>query len=119
MRSRAGSSGGESPGPSVTIWRWTCWSRLSTRCDIDRLVSHSDRGVQYLSIKYTQRLAKAGIGSSVGSVGNAYDNALAETIIGLYKTEVIEKLRPSPNAMAVELETLGWVTSSTTGVFLS
>jgi len=73
------------------------------------LVHHSDRGVQYLSIKYTERLAEAGIEPSVGSVGDAYDNALAETIIGLYKTEVIEPLRPWRNAIAVELETLSWV----------
>jgi putative transposase len=73
------------------------------------LVHHSDRGVQYLSIKYTERLAEAGIEPSVGSVGDAYDNALAETIIGLYKTEVIEQLRPWRNAIAVELETLSWV----------
>jgi transposase InsO family protein len=64
---------------------------------------------QYLSIKYTERLAEAGIEPSVGSVGDAYDNALAETIIGLYKTEVIEQLRPWRNAIAVELETLSWV----------
>ena len=73
------------------------------------LVHHSDRGVQYLSIKYTERLAEAGIEPSVGSVGDAYDNALAETIIGLFKTEVIEHLRPWRNAIAVELETLSWV----------
>lgn len=73
------------------------------------LVHHSDRGVQYLSIKYTERLAEAGIEPSVGRVGDAYDNALAETIIGLYKTEVIEQLRPWRNAIAVELETLSWV----------
>jgi transposase InsO family protein len=73
------------------------------------LVHHSDRGVQYLSIKYTERLAEAGIEPSVGSVGDAYDNALAETIIGLFKTEVIEQLRPWRNAIAVELETLSWV----------
>jgi len=73
------------------------------------LVHHSDRGVQYLSIKYTDRLAEAGIEPSVGSVGDAYDNALAETIIGLFKTEVIEPLRPWRNAVAVELETLSWV----------
>jgi len=82
---------------------------LYARRDIDRLVHHSDRGVQYLSIRYTERLAEAGIESSVGSVGDAYDNALAETIIGLYKTEVVERLAPWRNAIAVELETLSWV----------
>ena len=73
------------------------------------LVHHSDRGVQYLSIRYTERLAEAGIEPSVGSVGDAYDNALAETIIGLYKTEVIEQLGPWQSVTAVELETLSWV----------
>jgi len=72
-------------------------------------VHHSDRGVQYLSIRYTERLAEAGIEPSVGSVGDAYDNALAETIIGLYKTEVIEHLGPWQSVTAVELETLSWV----------
>jgi len=82
---------------------------LYARRGANGLVHHSDRGVQYLSIRYTERLAEAGIEPSVGSVGDAYDNALAETIIGLYKTEVIEQLRPWPNAIAVELETLSWV----------
>ena len=67
---------------------------------------HSDRGVQYLSIHYTERLAEAGIESSVGSVGDAYDNALAETIIGLYKTEVIHQLGPWRNGDHVEYEIL-------------
>jgi transposase InsO family protein len=82
---------------------------LYARSDTERLVHHSDRGVQYLSIRYTARLAEAGIASSVGSVGDAYDNALAETIIGLYKTEVIEQLRPWLSMTHVEIETLGWV----------
>ena len=73
------------------------------------LVHHSDRGGQYVSIRYTERLAKAGIEPSVGSVGDAYDNALAETINGLYKTELIRR-RSSWKAMEeVELETLKWV----------
>jgi len=72
-------------------------------------VHHSDRGMQYLSIRYTERLAEAGIEPSVGSVGDSYDNALAETIIGLYKTEVIERHGPWRNGMTVEIETLGWV----------
>jgi putative transposase len=75
----------------------------------DRLVHHSDRGVQYLAIRYTERLAEAGIEPSVGSVGDAYDNALAETIIGLYKMEVIGQLGPWYSMTYVELETLGWV----------
>jgi len=58
------------------------------------LVHHSDRGVQYLSIRYTDRLREAGIEPSVGSGGDAYDNALAETIVGLYKAEVIRRLGP-------------------------
>jgi len=73
------------------------------------LVHHSDRGSQYLSIRYTERLAEAGIDNSVGSVGDSYDNALAETIIGLYKTEVIRRLKPWRNIDEVELSTLEWV----------
>jgi putative transposase len=73
------------------------------------LVHHSDRGVQYLSIRYTERLAEAGIEPSVGSVGDSYDNALAETIIGLYKTEVIHRRGPWRNVEAVEFATLEWV----------
>jgi len=82
---------------------------LYARPGRDRLVHHSDRGVQYLSIRYTERLAEAGIKPSVGSVGDAYDSALAETIIGLYKTEVIDQLGPWQSVTAVELETLSWV----------
>lgn len=73
------------------------------------LIHHSDRGVQYLSIKYTERLAEAGIEPSVGSVGDSYDNALAETINGLYKTEVIRKRGPWRSFEAVEFATLEWV----------
>ncbi len=73
------------------------------------LVHHSDRGVQYVSIKYTERLAEAGIEPSVGSIGDSYDNALAETIIGLFKTEVIHRRGPWRNAEAAELATLEWV----------
>jgi transposase InsO family protein len=72
------------------------------------LIHHSDRGVQYVSIRYTERLALAGIEPSVGSVGDSYDNALAETINGLYKAEVIHR-RSWPNLEAVELATLAWV----------
>jgi putative transposase len=82
---------------------------LYARPDTDRLVHHSDRGVQYLSIRYTERLAEAGIEPSVGSVGDAYDNALVETIIGLYKMEVIDQLGPWHSMTYVEIETLGWV----------
>jgi putative transposase len=73
------------------------------------LVHHSDRGVQYLSIRYTERLAKAGIEPSVGSVGDSYDNALAETINGLFKTEVIHRRGPWRSVAAVEFATLEWV----------
>lgn len=73
------------------------------------LVHHSDRGSQYISIKYTERLAEAGIEPSVGSVGDSYDNALAETINGLYKAEVIHKRGPWRNFEAVEFATLEWV----------
>jgi putative transposase len=74
-----------------------------------RCIHHSDRGVQYVSIRYTERLAEAGIERSVGSVGDAYDNALAETINGLYKTEVIRRRGPWRNIDEVEYATLEWV----------
>ena len=74
-----------------------------------RLIHHSDRGVQYVSIKYTERLVAAGIEPSVGSVGDSFDNALAETINGLYKTEVIRRRGPWRNLEAVEFATLEWV----------
>jgi transposase InsO family protein len=75
----------------------------------DGLVHHSDRGVQYLSIRYTERLAAAGIASSVGSVGDSYDNALAESVIGLFKTEVIRARGPWRGIESVEFATLEWV----------
>jgi putative transposase len=73
------------------------------------LVHHSDRGSQYVAIKYTERLAEAGIEPSVGSVGDSYDNALAETINGLYKAEVIHRRGPWRSFEAVEFATLEWV----------
>jgi transposase InsO family protein len=73
------------------------------------LIHHSDRGSQYVSIKYTERLAEAGIEPSVGSVGDSYDNALAETINGLYKAEVIHRRGPWRSLEAVEFATLEWV----------
>ena len=73
------------------------------------LVHHSDRGSQYLSIKYTERLAEAGIEPSVGRVGDSYDNALAETINGLFKAEVIHRRGPWRSFEAVEYATLEWV----------
>ena len=81
------------------------WAR---GCD-DGLVHHSDRGVQYVSIRYTERLAEAGIEPSVGSVGDSCDNALAETVIGLYKTEVINRRGPWRSLESVEFATLEWV----------
>ncbi len=82
---------------------------LHARPGLDELVHHSDRGVQYLSIRYTERLAEAGVAASVGSVGDSYDNALAETIFGLYKTEVIRRLGPWRSLEDVEFATLEWV----------
>lgn len=73
------------------------------------LIHHSDRGSQYLSLRYTERLAEAGVEPSVGSVGDSYDNALAETINGLYKAEVIHRRGPWRSFEAVELATLEWV----------
>jgi len=82
---------------------------LYSRRHTGNLIHHSDRGVQYVSIRYTERLAEAGIEPSVGSVGDSYDNALAESVIGLYKTEVIYRLGPWRNCEHVEFETLDWV----------
>jgi putative transposase len=73
------------------------------------VIHHSDRGSQYLSIRYSERLADAGMESSVGSKGDSYDNALAETINGLYKTEVIHKCGPLRTVDEVEYATLEWV----------
>ena len=73
------------------------------------LIHHSDRGSQYLSIRYTERMADEGIDASVGTTGDSYDNALAETIIGLFKTEVIHHRGPWKGRDAVEYATLGWV----------
>ena len=77
--------------------------------EADKQIHHSDRGSQYLSIRYTERLAEAGIDASVGSVGDSCDNALAESIIGLFKTEVIKFLGPWKSVGQVEWETLKWV----------
>ena len=101
---------------------WRVWNSLRTDLVLDALeqalysrtgtkglVHHSDRGSQYLSIRYGERLAEAGIESSVGSVGDSYDNALAETINGLYKTEVIRPRGPWRHIDEVEYATLEWV----------
>jgi putative transposase len=85
----------------MAIWR--------RRGGLDGLVHHSDRGSQYLSIRYTERLAEAGAVTSVGSRGDSYDNALAETIIGLYKTELIRRRGPWRGIDDVEYATLEWV----------
>src|SRR5258708_4728070 len=79
------------------------------RDDIGDLIHHSDRGTQYLAIRYTERLADAGIEPSVGSRGDSYDNALAESVIGLFKTEVIRRKGPWRHLEAVEYATLDWV----------
>ncbi len=76
---------------------------------LPELVHHSDRGVQYLSIRYTERLAEAEAVSSVGSKGDSYDNALAESVIGLYKAELIARAGPWPSIETVELATARWV----------
>jgi putative transposase len=85
----------------MAIWR--------RRGGLDGLVHHSDRGSQYLSIRYTERLAEAGAVTSVGSRGDSYDNALAETIIGLYKAELIRRRGPWKGLDEVEYATLKWV----------
>lgn len=82
---------------------------LHARPVVDGLVHHSDRGVQYLSIRYTERLAEAGVERSVGSRGDSYDNALAESIIGLFKSEVIHRRGPWRNLDQVEYAVLEWV----------
>jgi len=87
------------------------WSRANDGLPVDGVVHHSDRGVQYLSIRYSERLAEQGAVASVGSKGDSYDNALAETINGLYKSELIynETQGPWRTVEDVELATLGWV----------
>jgi putative transposase len=82
---------------------------IHARPQREGLIHHSDRRSQYLSIRYTERLAQIGIEPSVGSVGDSYDNALAETVIGLYKTELIRRRGPWRHIDAVELATLEWV----------
>jgi putative transposase len=82
---------------------------LHARADLEDLIHHSDRGSQYVSIRYTERLAEAGIEPSVGSVGDSYDNALAETIFGLFKAEVIRHNGPWRSIEEVEFATLEWV----------
>ena len=83
------------------------WRRGGTL--LEGLVHHSDRGVQYTSIRYTERLVEAGIAPSIGAAGDAYDNALAESTIGLYKTELISRQGPWKTPEQVEFATLEWV----------
>jgi putative transposase len=86
------------------------WTReYEGRDQFDDLVAHNDRGVQYLSVAYSERLGKAGIQPSVGAVGSSYDNALAESINGLYKTELIRRFGPWRSVDAVEIATAEWV----------
>jgi transposase InsO family protein len=84
---------------------------IYARCGagVGHLVHHSDRGTQYVSMRYTERLADADIAPSVGSRGDSYDNALAESVIGLFKTEVIQRTGPWRHLEAVEFATLDWV----------
>ena len=85
------------------------WSRERAGQALDQLVHHSDRGVQYLAIRYTERLAETGAVTSVGSRGDSYDNAMAESIIGLYKTELVRNKGPWRGLDDLELATLEWV----------
>lgn len=82
------------------------WARRPTPYT---LIHHSDRGSQYVSIRYSERLIQEGIKPSVGSVGDSYDNALAESLIGLYKAELVHRRGPWKNGSALELATLHWV----------
>ena len=96
----------------ATRLKWLPRSRSRTRRSRSpkcALIHHSDRGSQYVSIRYTERLAEAGIEPSVGSRGDSYDNALAETINGLYKAELIHRRAPWKTRDAVELATLNRV----------
>jgi putative transposase len=85
------------------------WTRTRTGATLESVVAHSDRGSQYTSLRYGERLTEAGISPSVGSVGDSYDNALAETINGLYKTELIKPRGPWKTVDDVEIATAEWV----------
>ena len=85
------------------------WTRQRAGHDLDGLVHHTDRGVQYLAIRYTERLAANEIVNSVGSRGDSYDNALAESMNGLYKTELVRNKGPWRGLDDLELATLEWV----------
>jgi putative transposase len=94
-------------GLALNALEMAIWSRRGE--PLEGLVHHSDRGSQYLAIRYTARLEEAGIASSVGSKGDSYDNALAETINGLYKAELIRRRGPWRTASEVEAATAEWV----------
>jgi len=85
------------------------WTRGRDGADISSVVAHTHRGSRYTSIRYTERLAHAGIAASVGTTGDSYDNALAETINGLYKTELIKRHGPWRTVDHVEYATAEWV----------
>ena len=85
------------------------WERNRHGTDLDGLIHHSDRGVQYLAIRYTERLAENGVVASVGSRGDSFDNAMAESIIGLFKTELVRNKGPWKSLDDLELATLEWV----------
>src|SRR3954453_1179433 len=85
------------------------WTRNRAGSSVDSVVAHTDRGSQYTSIRYSERLAEIGIAASVGTVGDSYDNALAETINGLYKTELIKRRGPWRTVDHVEYATAEWV----------
>jgi transposase InsO family protein len=90
---------------------------LWARADVGGLVDHRDRGVQYLSIRYTERLAEAGIEPSVGSVGDSYDNALAKSVIGLFKTELIRRKGPWKGLDQLESRHSTGSAGTTTGAY--
>jgi transposase InsO family protein len=98
-----------SQNPTATLVLDALEQALHDRRPTESLVHHSDRGSQYVSIRYTERLAEAGIEPSVGSVGDSYDNALAESVIGLFETEVIHRMGPWKSFEAVEYKTIEWV----------
>ena len=112
MSSRGSWWAGRHPGPCAPTWPWTPWRWLSGAAAASScrdLVHHSDRGVQYLAVRYTERLAEARAVASVGSRGDSYDNALAESFSGLYKTELIRQDGPWRGLEAVEFATLEYL----------
>ena len=92
-----------------TLKHAICTRRQAGVTDLTGFIHHTDAGSQYVSFAFTERLVEAGVDPSVGSVGDAYDNALAESQIGLYKTELIRPEGPWRGVEHVELETLNWV----------